>query len=126
MPAESSPAALDTPRGYHIVPSQMQDPERRSTPAAIERQIELERVSTLYALAPTTLVGGLAYAFLMVPMLYPHCDLAVIVAWLVTKVGVAAFRLVDGRLFRRDERRLARLSHWKHRFFFAVIVDSFC
>jgi signal transduction histidine kinase len=102
----------------------MPDPERRPTPAAIERQIEFERVSTLYALSRNTLVGGIAYAVLLVPLLRPHFGLPLILAWLTFKVGVAAFRLVDAHLFRRDDLRAARLSHWKHRFFFSVIADT--
>jgi signal transduction histidine kinase len=104
----------------------MPEPDRRATPAAIERQIEFERVSTLYSLAPTTLVGGIAYALLLILMLRPHYGWPVVLAWVVAKVGVGLFRLVDGRLFKRDELRAARLSHWKHRFFFGVIADSLC
>jgi signal transduction histidine kinase len=104
----------------------MPDPERRATPAAIERQIEFERVSTLYSLAPTTLVGGIAYALLLILMLRPHFGWPMVVAWVVAKVGIGLFRLVDGWLFRRDELRAARLSHWKHRFFIGVTLDSLC
>jgi signal transduction histidine kinase len=102
----------------------MPEPERRATPAAIERQIDFERISTLYGLAQNTLIGGIVYAVLMVLMLRPHFSLPVILAWFGFKVGVAVFRLIDGRLFRRDEQRAARPSYWKHRFFFSVIADS--
>jgi len=102
----------------------MPDPERRATPAAIERQIEFERISTLYSFSRNTLIGGIVYAFLLVPMLRPYFGLPLILAWVAFKVGVATFRLVDAHLFRLDEHRAARLSHWKHRFFFSVIADT--
>jgi signal transduction histidine kinase/CheY-like chemotaxis protein len=102
----------------------MPEPARRATPAALERQIESERIGTLYALAPTTLVGGIVYAFLMVPMLQPHFGVEWLGGWVFFKVAVASLRLADGQLFRRDEGRAARLGTWKARFFAGVVADS--
>jgi signal transduction histidine kinase len=102
----------------------MPDPARRSTPATLERQIESERIGTLYALGPTTLIGGIVYAFLMVPMLRPHFSAGLIAGWVFFKVAVASLRLADGRLYRRDEHRAARIRVWRARFFLGVIADS--
>ena len=76
----------------------MPEPARRATPAALERQIESERIGTLYALAPTTLVGGIVYALLMVAMLEPHFGAGVIGGWAAFKVVVAIVRLADGSI----------------------------
>ena len=73
-------------------------PDARATPAAIERQIEFERVSTLYAVAPPTLIGGIAYALLVAVMLWSLVPRGVLVAWVAFKVLLGALRLAGYRV----------------------------
>ena len=79
----------------------------RPGPDAIERQIEFERVSMLYAIAPPTLAGGIAYAGLMGLMLWPLVPHALLAGWVAVKVLILALRLADGRLFARQAVHIA-------------------
>jgi signal transduction histidine kinase len=99
-------------------------PDTRANPAAIERQIEFERVGTLYSIALPTLVGGIAFSGLVGLLLAPFVSTVVLGTWLVLKVLLLAMRVVDGRLFARDRHRALRMTHWKNRFFVATILDA--
>jgi len=98
--------------------------DARSNPAAIERQIEFERISTLYSVATPILLGGIAYSLLTGLLLAPLVEPVTLGAWLALKVGVLALRVVDSRLFLRDRHRALRMTHWKTRFFVANILDG--
>jgi signal transduction histidine kinase/CheY-like chemotaxis protein len=98
--------------------------DARAAPAAIERQIEFERVSTLYAVAPPTLIGGIAYALLVGMMLWSLVPQPVLVAWVGFKVVLGMLRLVDGRVFARQRHRGLRMAHWKNRFFAGSLLDA--
>ncbi len=99
-------------------------PDVRATPAAIERQIEFERVSTLYSIAPPTLLGGMAFTCLLGLMLQPFVSNGLLAAWLAFKLLLLGMRFIDGRLFARDRHRAMRMQAWKNRFFIATILDS--
>ncbi|HEY9026093.1 MAG TPA: ATP-binding protein, partial [Burkholderiaceae bacterium] len=99
-------------------------PDVRPHPAAIERQIEAERVGTLYAIAPPTLLGSIAYVVLLGLMLQPFASGPVLAAWVAFKLLLLALRLVDGRLFARDRHRALRMRAWKARFFVATFLDA--
>jgi signal transduction histidine kinase/ActR/RegA family two-component response regulator len=106
------------------LPPMSSPPDVRAAPPAIDRQIEFERVSTLYASAPPTLLGGMAYAALVGVMLWPLAPHAVIAAWVGFKTILGALRLADGRMFARQRHRGLRLRHWKNRFFSGVVLDA--
>ncbi|MET0384235.1 MAG: ATP-binding protein [Burkholderiaceae bacterium] len=99
-------------------------PETRATPATIERQIEFERVSTLYSIAPPTLFGGIAYTLLIYLMLRPFVPHGMLVAWAIFKAALLAMRLVDGHLFARGRGHALGTARWKNRFFAATVLDS--
>jgi len=99
-------------------------PDARPAPATIDRQIEFERVSTLYSIAPPMLAGGLAYAVLLAAMLQSLASAALLAAWTAFKLLLLTARLVDGRLFARDRHRSMRLRAWKSRFFWATFLDA--
>jgi signal transduction histidine kinase/CheY-like chemotaxis protein len=99
-------------------------PDTRANPAAIERQIEFERVGTLYSIALPTLIGGIAFSVLIGLLLAPFVSSVILGTWLVLKVLLLAMRVVDGRLFARDRHRALRMTHWKNRFFVATILDA--
>jgi signal transduction histidine kinase len=94
------------------------------SPAAIERQIEFERVNTLYAIAQPMLVASVAFSGLIWLLLAPSVSQPLLTLWLAAKLMLLALRIVDGRLFLRDRHRSLRLPRWKTRFFIGSVVDS--
>ena len=98
--------------------------DSRAAPAAIERQIEFERINTLYAIAQPMLVGGIALSVLLGLLLASSVSQTLLAAWLVVKIVLLVARIVDGRLFQRDRHRSLRLAIWKSRFFVGTILDS--
>ena len=96
----------------------------RAAPAAIERQIEFERINTLYAIAQPMLVGGIALSVLLGLLLAPCVSRPVLAAWLAVKIALQLTRIVDARLFLRDRHRSLRLTPWKSRFFVGTILDA--
>jgi signal transduction histidine kinase len=99
--------------------------EPRAAPAAIERQIEFERINTLYAIAQPMLVGGIVFSVLIGLLLAPCVSPPLLAAWVALKVLLLVARIVDGRLFLRDRHRSLRLAAWKSRFFIGTIADAF-
>jgi signal transduction histidine kinase len=98
--------------------------DARATPAAIERQIEFERINTLYAIAQPMLVGAMAFTVLIGLLLAPCVSEPLLIAWVAAKIVLLTARLVDGRLFMRDRHRALKLRRWKSRFFIGTILDS--
>jgi len=97
----------------------------RAEAAAIERQIEFERINTLYAIAQPMLVGGIAFSVLIGLLLAPCVSPPLLATWLALKILLLVARIVDGRLFLRDRHRSLRLVAWKSRFFVGTIADTF-
>ena len=98
--------------------------DARANPAAIERQIEFERINTLYAIAQPMLVGAMVFTVLIGLLLAPCVSQPLLMAWVAVKLLLLVARLVDGRLFARDRHRSLRLRRWKSRFFAGTILDS--
>jgi signal transduction histidine kinase/CheY-like chemotaxis protein len=115
---------MGTLGGIHSIAPAGTPPAGRASPAAIERQIEFERINTLYSIALPTLLGSIAYAALSAAMLASLVPEAVLGGWLAFKLLLLALRVVDGRLFARAPHRALRMDHWKHRFFLATVLDS--
>ena len=102
-----------------------QVPDTRANPAAIDREIEFDRVGTLYSIALPSLLGGVAYSVLIGLMLWQLVPRALLGGWIAFKVLLLVTRLVDSRLFKRARHPALRMAHWKNRFFVATILDSF-
>ena len=100
-------------------------PDSRPSPAAIERKIEYERVSTLYSIAPPTMIGGAAFTVLAAFMLAGLAPRWLLGGWIACKLLVLVLRFVDARLFARDRRRGLRARGWRNRFFAFATLDSF-
>ena len=98
--------------------------DARATPDAIERQIGIERLHSLYAITEPMLFGGFAFTVLTGPLLASSVPHPLLVTWLAVKIVLTALRLVDGRLFLRDRHRSLRQRHWRSRFVAGVILDS--
>ena len=96
-------------------------PEPRANPAAIDREIEFDRVGTLYSIALPSLLGGVAYSALIGLMLWQLVPRALLSGWVAFKVLLLVIRLIDGRLFKRARHPALRMAHWKNRFFVATI-----
>ena len=111
--------------GIHPSPTSAPAAAARATLAAIERQIEFERINTLYAIGQPMLVGGIAFSVLIGFLLAPCVPQAMLMGWLLLKIGLLLARIVDSRLFKRDRHRSLRLTIWKSRFFVGTILDSF-
>ena len=110
--------------GIQSGPTHAPAADPRAAPAAIERQIEFERINTLYAIAQPMLVGGIAFSVLIGLLLSPCVSQPLLATWLALKVLLLIARIVDGRLFLRDRHRSLRLASWKNRFFIGTIADS--
>ena len=102
-----------------------QVPDTRANPASIDREIEFDRVGTLYSIALPSLLGGVAYSVLIGLMLWQLAPRALLGGWIAFKVLLLVTRLVDSRLFKRARHPALRMAHWKNRFFVATILDSF-
>ncbi|MCK9684374.1 ATP-binding protein [Scleromatobacter humisilvae] len=96
----------------------------REAPAAIERQIGFERLSSLYAITEPMLFGGFAFTVVTGVLLASSVPRLLLATWLAIKIALTAARLVDGRLFLRDRHRSLRQRHWKSRFVAGVVLDS--
>jgi signal transduction histidine kinase len=111
--------------GIYSNPTSTPAADPRAEAAAIERQIEFERINTLYAIAQPTLIGGIAFSAL-IGLLLAHCvPQPLLATWLALKIALLTARIVDGRLFLRDRHRSLRLVIWKSRFFIGTIADAF-
>ncbi|MBC7665626.1 MAG: hypothetical protein H7276_17870, partial [Caulobacter sp.] len=111
--------------GIHSSPPSAPGAEPRAAPAAIERQIEFERITTLYAIGQPMLVGGLAFSALLGLLLAPSVSPALLATWLGLKMVLLVARIVDSRLFLRDRHRQLRQGAWRNRFFVGTVLDSF-
>jgi signal transduction histidine kinase/CheY-like chemotaxis protein len=116
--------SMDTLTGIRLLPPMSSASDARAAPVAVDRQIEGERVGTLYAIAPPTLIGGIAYTLLLGLMLQPLVPGVLLAAWVAFKLVLLVARLVDGRLFARDAQRATRMHRWKGRFFAATFLDA--
>jgi len=96
----------------------------RATPVAIDRQIEFERIKTLYAISQPMLVGSIAFSILIGLLLSTCASQPLLATWVGLKVLLLVARIVDGRLFLRDRHRSLRLARWKNRFFIGTVLDS--
>jgi signal transduction histidine kinase/BarA-like signal transduction histidine kinase len=114
----------DTVVGIQSSPTSAPAADTRPGPAAIERQIEFERINTLYAIGQPMLVGGIAFSLLIGLLLAPSVSQPLLGGWLLLKIGLLVARLVDSRLFLRNRHRSLRLATWKNRFFLGTTLDS--
>jgi signal transduction histidine kinase/CheY-like chemotaxis protein len=110
--------------GIQSSPPSAPGAESRAAPAVIERQIEFERITTLYAIGQPMLVGGLAFSALLGLLLAPSVSPALLATWLGLKMVLLVARIVDGRLFLRDRHRQLRQGGWRNRFFVGTVLDS--
>ena len=110
--------------GIQASPTPAPPSDVRPSPDAIERQIGIERLHSLYAITEPMLFGGFAFTVLTGPLLASSVPHPLLATWLAVKILLTALRLVDGRLFLRDRHRSLRQRRWRTRFVAGVILDS--
>ncbi len=92
----------------------------------IEDQINFERVSTIYRLAPLPQVGAVAFSVLVGYAMWGLVASAWVIGWVMARLCVSAIRSWETRLFERDERRVERITYWHVRFDALIILDNLC
>ncbi|HEX6703689.1 MAG TPA: response regulator [Albitalea sp.] len=97
--------------------------ERR---AEVDRQVDDERVATLYALTPTPLIAGLAFAVLVAVILWPYRPGAMVASWLVAKFVIGALRLRDVIRFTHSHAGHAETPLWRRRAVSMLVLDGIC
>ena len=90
----------------------------------VERQVEDERVATVYALTASPVFAGMAFSVLVAVILWPHRPAALVLGWLALKLGTAAWRLNDVRRFNRTAPAERRLARWKRRSVALLALDG--
>jgi signal transduction histidine kinase/CheY-like chemotaxis protein len=96
--------------------------------AAIQRQVESERIASLQALIPPTLVGGSAFACVISALLYAVAPHGLVLAWLGIRLGVTAWRAWDVHAFRAARVPMPAGTRprtpWRTRLFVALWIDA--
>lgn len=91
----------------------------RLTPEAAEFDthglIECERVRTLYALTPQSLVGGTVFAVVMAWAVWGSADPRLIACWLVPKLAMQFWRGLDWWLWLRQQPGVEQIRGWRVR-----------
>jgi signal transduction histidine kinase/CheY-like chemotaxis protein len=92
--------------------------------AEIRRQVESERIASLQALIPPTLVGGSAFAVVIAVLLVRFAPPMLVFGWIAAKLAIAAWRAWDVRRYRLVSPRLRAQPEWRTRLFVALGLDS--
>ena len=92
----------------------------------IAAQVEYERVSTIYRLAPLPQKGALAFALLVGFAMWGLVAPAWVIGWLVARVLVSALRSWESIAFERDTQRSKRIGYWHLRFDLLLLLDNLC
>ena len=83
--------------------------------AQVQRQVEDERVATVYALTASPVFAGMAFSVLVAVILWPYRPAALVLAWLALKMASAFLRLNDVRRFNLTPLSERRMAYWKQR-----------
>lgn len=92
--------------------------------ARIEKQVAEERVAIVYALTPTPVLAGLAFATLVAVVQWPYRPAWLVLGWLALKYLVGGTRFFDGRRFEALRSRDERLDHWRRRSLLLLTLDG--
>ena len=94
--------------------------------ARVDRQVDDERVTTLYELTATPLVAGVAFAILVAVILWPYRPGVVVAGWLAAKLFIAALRMRDVIRFKRTAGHTRDVATWKRRAVALLAIDGIC
>ncbi|MBK8247490.1 MAG: response regulator [Gemmatimonadetes bacterium] len=92
----------------------------------IQAQIEFERISTIYRLAPMPQVGAVAFSIVVAFAMWGRVSPAWVVGWLVSRLTISAVRTWETRRFERDPQRALHIDTWQARFEGLIVVDNLC
>jgi len=92
----------------------------------IHAQIEFERISTIYRLAPLPQIGAVAFALVIAYALWGRVADAWVIGWLLLKICLGIVRTLETRRFEHDPQREQRIGSWQARFEVLVVVDNMC
>lgn len=101
-------------------------PTEMDSTSKIEAQIDIERVSTIYRLAPLPQVGAAFFALLLGFTMWGKVATIWVIGWVLARWCVGALRTWESRRFERDERRAERIAYWHMRFDTLIVVDNLC
>ena len=92
----------------------------------IGAQIEIERVSTIYRLAPLPQVGAVAFSLVIGYAMWGLVAPAWVIGWVVARLSISALRTWESHRFERNEQRFRRIGYWHARFDSLIVVDNLC
>ena len=92
--------------------------------AQVRRQVEDERVATVYALTASPVFAGMAFSVLVAVILWPYRPAALVLAWLALKMVSAGLRLNDVRRFNLTPPHERRMAYWKQRSVALLALDG--
>jgi signal transduction histidine kinase/DNA-binding NarL/FixJ family response regulator len=94
--------------------------------SAIQAQIDFQRVSTIYRLAPMPQVGAVAFSLVVGYAMWGLVAPAWVIGWLVARVGISVLRATETVRFENDPRREQRIGYWRSRFDILIVLDNLC
>ena len=92
--------------------------------AAIEAQIDHERISSIYQLAPMPQVGAVAFSMVISYAMWGLVSTAWVMGWLAYRVAIGVVRTMETRRFASDARRTQRVAYWRARFEAFIVLDN--
>ena len=92
--------------------------------AAIERLIRADKVETLYANTPESLVGGIAFAALLAWALGENVGTLAAWSWFGLKAAVILARAADWWAFGAAAGRRGQVPHWQRRHAVGAVFDG--
>ncbi|MBL0148539.1 MAG: hypothetical protein IPP87_07320, partial [Ideonella sp.] len=102
----------------------IEPPRAAQTSVAIEAQIEYERVSSIYRLAPMPQIGAVAFSMVISYAMWGLVSAAWVIGWLAFRVGIGVTRSLETRRFARDPHRTRRVAYWRARFEAFIVLDN--
>jgi signal transduction histidine kinase/DNA-binding NarL/FixJ family response regulator len=92
----------------------------------IDAQIDFERVSTIYRLAPLPQAGAVAFSLVIAYAIWGMVAPTWVIGWLLARLAVAVHRTLETRRFARDPQRKQRVRYWHNRFEVFITADNLC
>ena len=92
--------------------------------AAIQAQVDYERVNAIYRLAPLLQVGAVAFSMAISYAMWGLVSAAWVIGWLAYRVSIAVVRSLETRRFVIDSCRTRSVANWRARFDAFIVLDN--
>jgi signal transduction histidine kinase/CheY-like chemotaxis protein len=102
----------------------LEPPLSAQSSAAIETQIDFERVSSIYRLAPMPQIGAVAFSMVISYAMWGLVSAAWVTGWLAFRASIAVARTLETRRFASDSRSASRVAYWRARFEVFIVLDN--